>query len=320
MNDKLKRTIKSSIMCYVVTISCEYKLRQNTSSLMLLRPAYSGINEPWYGQLGEVYGYFKNCTNTDPEMDEVEVWLAFLGKRLGVNMAETCLVLDEHHEKIGSFSTDVAARGGIYLSADQIKNQWLCEQIPVPSWAVRAHEIHCQADKIEPFPDQILSIVEDPEKLTEILQFAYGVLTRGNQYDVRAAFTDMVLFDCMTWQKDRNMNGFGIVEKDDGSCRMAGLYDNASLSIPGIKEYYNGFCNVLCRWETLAECAAGLFPEQAADFSNRLERFLTQEIDDYLQLQQKVLSANYHSMLVERMAGWDSLLHVIRPVAQVHTK
>lgn len=304
--------INSNITCHVLTISPDYRLQQSASTLTLLSPTHSGINEPWYGRLGDRYGYFKSCANTDPEMDEVEVWMSFLGKRMGVAMAETYLVLDENDQKLGSFSTDVSAAGGTYLSTDQIKRQWLMGLDPIPLWAVRAHEIHHQAEKVEPFPDHVFSVVEDTEKLTAILQFVYGVLTQGNQYDARAPFTDMVLFDCMTWQKDRNMNGFGVIEQRDGFCRMAGLYDNATISIPGVDEHYNGFCNVLCRWQLLAQSVSGLFPKQALDFSNRLDEFLTQEADNYRQLQETFISANYHKKLVDRMDGWKSLVHVIR--------
>lgn len=298
-------------MCYGLTITPDYQVQQSKAPLRLIRPVGSGINEPWYGYLGEHSGYFKSCANTDSEMDEVEVWLSFLGERLGVNMARTYLVLDENCQKLGSFSTDVAEAGGTYLSADQIKRQWLSTLDCVPQWAVRAHQIHMQAEKVQPFPDHIYSIVEEPEKLTEILQFVYGLLTRGNQYDVRASFTDMILFDCMTWQKDRNMNGFGVVEQDTGDCRMAGLYDNATVSIPGVDDHYNGFCNVLCSWQTLAQCIWKMFPEQALDFSNRLDEFLTRETDQYRQLQEKVISATYHQKLLARMEGWEELVRII---------
>ncbi len=303
--------------CYILSITSNYQCELKESTLKLLYRVDSGINKPWFAQLGNgCHGYLKSCVYTDPSLEDLEVWLAFLGSRLGVSMTETYLILDENMKKIGSFSVNIEENGSEFFSADDIKNQWLVKKRPIPEWAVGVHEIHQNALKKEPMPDYIFSIIEEPEKLRKMLEFIYGVVSKDNSYNIRKRFTDMVLFDCMIWQKDRNMSGFGLVRNTDGLIDMAGLFDNATITMPGLDESWNGFCNILCRRQKLVQCTAELFPREALDFASRLERFLLQEVDIYQNLQNIFVPEEYCRRMVERMDEWEDLLYIVRSVVQ----
>ena len=280
---------------------------ERLTKLTLLHPACDGINAPQYAYAeGAGYGWFKCCAATDRDMEELEVWLAFLGSRLGVHMAETWLVLAGNGTKLGCFSRDVAGADGTFVTADESKVRWAAMAQP-PRWAVEAAAIYAAAPKAEPLPDHRLSIVNDPETLKKLLVFVYGVLSRDGQYDVSASFADMVLLDCLVGQKDRNMNGIGLVFRPDGRAEMAALFDNASILLPGLEESAVGFCNILTDGALLAQCTAELFPQQTRNFARRLQRFAQQEQAAFLQRQNTFLPDSYRRRMERRMDAWCSL-------------
>ena len=300
--------MNSPLSCRFLRPTANYGTEERECALTLLRPADNGINQPWYAcAKGVGYGYFKCCAATDPDMEELEVWMAFLGSRLGVSMADTWLVLDQSGKKLGCFSLDVTPPNGTYTTAQQNKEQWLMHLDSPPVWAQTAAQLYQAAPTAEPLPDHRLSIVEDEAVLFPLLQFVYGVLSCDGQYDVAAGFTDMILLDSLVWQKDRNMHGFGLVQHAEGTPVMAPLYDNASISLPGLPEGKVGFCNILCAPQLLIQCTARLFPQHSHTFFLRLEHFLRQEKASFLQMQEYFLSKPYSSRMVQRIALWDAL-------------
>ena len=291
--------------CVLCRPTADYGVERRSAELLLLRPAGSGINCPWYAEAeGVGCGYFKSCAATDRAMEELEVWIAFLGSRLGVQMADTWLVLNRAGEKLGCFSLDVAAGHSAYVTAEESKSCWLTELTPPPRWAVQAAGLYAQAPKVEPFPDHRLSVVEEEETLMQLLQFAYGVASRDGQYDISAAFCDMVLLDCLLWQKDRNMQSFGLVFDGAQRAEMAGLYDSASITMPGLAEETVGFCNILTTPQLLRRCAETLFESQSRDFYRRMELFREREGAAFDRLQRSFLTESYCRRMERRMTAW----------------
>lgn len=291
--------------CILCRPTADYGIRRQNAELTLLRPVGSGINAPWYAMAeGIGCGYFKNCAPTDRAMEELEVWIAFLGSRLGVKMAHTWLVLSPTGEKLGCFSADVAAGHSAYVTAEESKHRWLTTLTPPPHWATEAAALYARAPKVEPLPDHRLSVVEEEATLMQLLQFVYGVASRDGQYDIAAAFCDMVLLDCLLWQKDRNMQGFGLVFDTEQRAEMAGLYDSASITLPGLEEETVGFCNILTTPQLLRRCAQILFPEESRDFFRRVEAFRAREGTVFDRLQRSFLTESYCRRMERRMAAW----------------
>lgn len=302
--------------CYVAFPSPEYT-NTHADILYFLAPVSSGTNSIWQVKLGSgILGYFKSCRNTDPVHELLEVWLSNLGQQLGVGMTHAALIYDCNGNRLGYFTEDAGSAGIAYHTAQQLKEHWLMKLHPVPPWAVRAAEIHHSAPKIEPFPDHRFSVIEDETLLSELVQFVYNLLSADGKWDVRKGFTDMVLFDCMLRQKDRNMQGFGLVETFDGNAIFADLYDNATILMPGLPEDANGFCNILCSWQLLATVTAKLFPAEALDFSERLELFLTDHSDRFMKWQNDLVTEDYSRHLNRCEQSWNALPAIIRNAAE----
>ena len=291
--------------CVLCRPTADGTLTQQPTVLTLRHPAANGVNAPWYAAAeGVGCGYFKNCANTDRDMEELEVWVAYLGSRLGVNMADTWLVLDENGTKLGSFSLDVTTGHSAYVTAEENKNGWLTSLTPLPRWAVEAAALYAAAPKAEPFPDHRLSVIDDDAALRKLLRFVYGVASCDGRYDVAAAFCGMVLLDCLLWQKDRNMQSFGLVFGPEGQAELSALYDSASVTMPGLAEETVGFCNILTTPQRLRRCAAALFPAESRDFEGRMAEFRRREGDAFDRLQRSFLTESYCRRMERRMAAW----------------
>lgn len=293
--------------CVLCRPTADYRIERRSTELTLLHPAGNGINRPFYAEAtGIGRGYFKNCGATDRAVEELEVWIAFLGSRLQVKMADTWLVLSETGEKLGCFSVDVADGRGLYVTAEACKNSWLTALEPIPRWAVNAASLYAQAPKVEPLPEHRLSVVDREAELMQLLQFVYGVLSRDGQYDLRTDFCNMALLDCLLWQKDRNMQSFGLVYDAENGAEMSGLYDSASITLPGLAEEAVGFCNILTTPQLLRRCVDRLFESQSRDFHRCVERFRQQEGAAFDRLQRSFLTESYCRRMQRRMSAWFS--------------
>ena len=292
-----------TLNCHKIIIGPEYRMKEIGTTLTFLEPAASGINAPWYARLGErEFGYFKNCSGTDRTMEELEFVLALLGKQLGVSMADTHLILDEKNQKLGSFSVEVAGKGERFYTADEIKKEWIRKQTSIPDWALRADEIYRSHPKIEPMPDYRFSCIDDADVLCEVIRFVYYLLSEEGKWDLSQAFTDMVLFDGLIRQKDRTMGNFGIIKGDDGTVKMAALFDSATITMPGLEESKNGFCNVLTNRAALARAIRTLFPKEYMSFVGRLGDFAGSESVLFETVCRQVLPPDSCKKLIDRLS------------------
>ena len=173
-----------------------------------------------------------------------------------------------------------------------------------PRWAVEAAALYAAAPKEEPMPDHRLSVIDDDAALRKLLRFVYGVASCDGRYDVAAAFCNMVLLDCLLWQKDRNMQSFGLVFGPDGQAELSALYDSASITMPGLTEETVGFCNILTTPQRLRRCAAVLFPAESRAFEDRVAEFRCREGDAFDRLQRSFLTESYCRRMERRMAAW----------------
>lgn len=201
--------------------------------------AKNGISKPQIVRLkdGRV-GFRKNSSAFD-DSDDAEIVINYLGRCLGVSMAEEYRVFDRDMKKDSLLSIGVVQRQDetffemfemLIRIGDAVKEGKLPFQPWMNTWSQiiqsRAYpgvgsEYACRS------AEDLRLAIELPLHLMALFSSDAVCLAQ-----FRAQYFRMILFDLFIGQKDRTPRNYGIILDASGGYRLAPLFDNANLTKP----------------------------------------------------------------------------------------
>ena len=226
-----------------------------------------GYNAPERVILDDMDGFLKRSSATTETLDKFEFLISKLGKMLNVKTADTYLVIDNGENY--TFSKNVAPGNQKLVMSSEI-NEYI-----ISNGLVSEDEIKEYQD----FKERLTKIDKDHHNMPmceslEDIEYAiniFGVilskLNLENEEDILKDYYKMCFFDAITGNKDRNINNFGLVQKEDGF-EFAPLFDSATVDMPNIPTdlvQINGF---LINREILCTYLIDNYPNYLSDILN----------------------------------------------------
>ena len=211
-----------------------------------------------------VRGFLKESSESMPTFDKFDYLLAKLGKLLGLSMADEYLVKDgdktylfsksvvKENEKLIMFSQinkEIIKRWNIpnemidrilnnedinelfieYNISDDIKMNF----IQLLKEINELKEFRNNQELYDPTPGKEKYKVNDDniEYIINIFINRIKVFHLPNEDEIIKDYIKMCFFDALIGNKDRNVNNYGIIKKEDGTYSFAPLFDSSTLAI-----------------------------------------------------------------------------------------
>lgn len=252
--------------CFLCRLDSHGRSCVEAAVLSLGAPGGKGISRPRHAALsGGRAGYFKNTDQID-RSDDLEIVINYLGRLLGVEMAEEYRVFGPDGAPIGLFSRDAAANGGRFVEArslvQSLRERLRPEQLAHEAWIAQWIALS-RRPAFPDLPDNYEYRGETPQDCLSALLLPLRVLKAlGYAPEERflQAYLRMICFDLCIGQTDRTLDNFGILAYDDGSCALAPLFDNATLEKPYLPSNLYSLCGVVLDRALVAETVEAAYP------------------------------------------------------------
>ena len=212
-----------------------------------------GHNKPIPVYFDGKFGFFKNSTYTSKSvLDKYEYIICQLGKKLNVKMAETYKVYSGNNfAGIISESIFDPKTEKMYLANN------ISELIQNPDTELRNYlktikklaldndrVFHRDNGDVWHIPN-----IEDDNSIDVVLEAFPNIIgflepNLDRQNEIIHDYYNMIMLDIITNNVDRNNNNYGLVLDENNSIRFAHLFDNSTITIPGLpsnKRRVNGF-------------------------------------------------------------------------------
>lgn len=214
-------------------------------SYKLLDNAKEGITKPQYIQFGNITAFKKDSRFTD-ESDDMELVINWIGRKLGISMAETYRFLSINQEPTALISVNVATTSNkTFFSMEKVREQIIAAvkegTLPYESWMKRYTDLLEQKaypSVEEAFESSVNSeneareIIEVGERFIDIISTA-----QTNRILLKRKYRQMIFLDALVGQVDRTLGNYGLIyDEIEHQYSFAPLFDNATLRKP-----YTGF-------------------------------------------------------------------------------
>ena len=259
-------------------------------SLKVLGRTKDGISRPRIVRLLDGRkGFWKDSSPFD-ESDDAEIVIQYLGRRMGIEMAQEYRIFDKELIKDGLLSLDAARKPGehfIEMRTLQSKagREVLEGRFPWEPWMAQWTELIRHPAFPESGGSEYLCRSDDDCRVAlelplHVARILYGGETRDFSV-FRRQYFKMILFDLFIGQTDRTTVNYGILEDAQGSFRLAPLFDNANLRKPYLPENLFTLNYAAIDRERLlelilrgyAEDAAGIAAAQVREYEENRELF-----------------------------------------------
>ena len=219
------------------------------TDLIVIGRAGKGISAPLIVETtGFGRGYLKDTREVD-DSDDLEIAINYLGRLLGICMADEYRVLD-HGMGVGLLSLDVANGEDIFTDMRKVSAAaWYSysdTRRPMPEWALRWVETakHRAYPQLEDNAEIRCTCDRDcHDALLLPLRIVLSLCSDDELYRrFEEEYLAMLVFDYIIGQTDRTLDNYGLIHSADfTSYSLAPLFDNATLAKPYLVD---GLCSV----------------------------------------------------------------------------
>lgn len=220
--------------------------KESESNIEIIKEVGVGKNATKMVELSDgTTGFLKNSAGTtNAILDDLEYYMYIVGKHiLGYDFADVSKVYDgdifvgtisknvaEENERLIMFSTIVSTL--VSEPTNQIK------EIATKYQNLRNRNLKTfikpNGDTVDyPFLDNDDDVYDAIDMFSVVLDQLN--IPQENKHEIKEKYFQMMLFDLVTGQKDRNNNNYGLIYNETSKqLRFSPLFDNSTIHLPGI--------------------------------------------------------------------------------------
>lgn len=234
--------LQGSHNCYILSVTDNGDMVCAPATVTVLKDVGAGITHPQIIELNGEIGFQKDSRSVD-DSDDLEMIINYLGRLLGVKMAQTYRCFAPDGTAYSLISISVAQPGeSIFITMREalsiVAQKVRCGELRMPEWA-DAYEKLLNNKAYPDVPDAFESRAISPEDIRLAIDVGLYVIAVIAGEDSRAVQTmkadylNMILLDAITGQVDRTMENYGLVcNNKTKRYSFAPLFDNATLVKP----------------------------------------------------------------------------------------
>ena len=211
-----------------------------------------------------VRGFLKDSSNSTPILDKFDYLLSKLGKLLGLNMADECLIRDG--DKTYLFSKSVVKENEKLIMFSQVTEE-LISKWNIPGEMIERLNNNEDINKLfeefnipEDIKEAIIKLLQEIKIIKEFrsrqevlnstpgreklktddtnIEFVINIFINRiklfhlpNEDKIIKDYIEMCFLDALIGNKDRNAYNYGIIKKEDGTYSFSPLFDSATIDI-----------------------------------------------------------------------------------------
>lgn len=230
-----------------LTLDCRFIVEPIQYSV--LADAKEGITAPQYIRYGDTTAFKKDSRKTD-NSDDMEMVINWIGRKLGISMAETYRFLDNAGEPTALISVNVANE-----EYEQFVSMTKVREIlapPTNSQTENENWVHLYFELLEEkafphVPESFESLAKTEQDVKFIIDFSNKLIdklpsTATDKQGIKKEYLKMIFLDAFIGQVDRTLGNYGLIHnKTTNTFEFSPLFDNATLRKPYTG---NGICLV----------------------------------------------------------------------------
>lgn len=234
----------------------ESTVQEQKSNMEIVKLVGVGLNATKMVELSDgTIGFLKNSANTSNAMlDDLEYYMYIIGKHIfDMDFANVSKAYDENGF-VGTISENVAKENERLMMYSEIITTLASEQTEeIQQLAFKYKNLRENNIKtfVKPNGDSVTyPVLESEEDMVAAIDMFIETLdqlniSEENKKDIKEKYFQMIVFDLITGQKDRNSNNYGLLYNQvTKQMRFSPLFDNSTIHLPGIPEnlcQINGF-------------------------------------------------------------------------------
>lgn len=278
--------------CYILSVTDNGDTEYAPATVTVLKDVGVGITRPQIIELNGEIGFQKDSRSVD-DSDDLEMVINYLGRLLGIKMAQTyrCFAPDGTANSLISISVAqpgesvfITMREALSIVVQKVR----CGELRMPEWADTYEELlnnKAYPDVPDAFESRAVSL-EDIRLAIDVGLYVIKVIAGEDSQNVQTMKTDyfkMILLDAITGQVDRTMENYGLVcNNKTKQYSFAPLFDNATLVKPYTKPGECMVNGIICNRSQLTRCLLS-YPD------SHLQTSINAILDNKNELLRKVL-------------------------------
>ena len=224
---------------YLAQIQNDGEIAIRLENFQPIGTAKNGISKPQIVRLNDGRVGFRKNSSAFDDSDDAEIVINYLGRCLGVSMAEEYRVFDRDMKKDSLLSIGVVQGQDetffemfeiLIRIGDAVKEG----KLPLLPWMNTWAQIIQNLAYPGVGSEYACRSVEDCRLAIELPLHLMALFSPDNAClaQFRTQYFRMILFDLFIGQKDRTPRNYGIILDTSGIYRLAPLFDNANLTKP----------------------------------------------------------------------------------------
>lgn len=260
----------------------EGEKKEEKSSIEIIKEVGVGKNATKMVKLsnGKI-GFLKNSANTTNQvLDDLEYFMYIIGKHVfEYDFADVYKAYTEN-EFVGTISENVAQDNEKLMMFSTVVSTLLEE--PNEELKIIASKYQTlRNNNIRTFNKPNGETVnypylEDEDQIYEAINMFSVVLdqmniSNENKHVIKEKYFQMMFFDLITGQKDRNNNNYGLIYNEETKqLRFSSLFDNSTIHLPGIPQNLCQINGYFADRRQMMEVLINRFPEYTLPMVNKI--------------------------------------------------
>lgn len=256
--------LKNGENCYLQYISNAGEICYKSAKMEICYKLSNGITNPYKVLLNGKSAYCKDSRPVD-DSDDLELIINFIGRVLGIKMAEEYRHINIDFVPDSLISIDVADNVSQFIPMsvmrNKIANRVKDKSLMIEPWMNRLqHILERKAFPNNPMAFESLAIAY--EEVEDVINSVIFILdnTPNIAQSAKDDYLNMVFLDVLTGQVDRTMDNFGLIyDSGTDEYTFAPLFDNATLEKPYSQTGYCLVNGVFCKREDVIKVLKNRF-------------------------------------------------------------
>ena len=313
----------------IETYITEDEKKEVDSSIEVIKEVGIGKNATKMVRLedGKI-GFLKNSAKTTNQvLDDLEYFMYIIGKHVfEYDFADVYKAYTEN-EFLGTISENVAQDNEKLMMFSTVVSTLMEEPneelkiIATKYQSLRNNNIRTftkpNGETVDyPFLDADDEIYEAINMFSVVLDQLN--LSEENKHDIKEKYFQMMIFDLITGQKDRNNNNYGLIYNDETKqLRFSPLFDNSTIHLPGIPQNLCQINGYFADRKQMMEVLINKFSEYTLPLFDKIAKNHDEIVQRSKKVASNVLNTEQQSWVISTM---EEGLQNLTEVSKKHSK